>query len=80
MCLVLDGSAIHSRVSQKPAIPEGGGVTIPEVIALVRSALLDALDAPTVLERENQREGRSDLSEREKQGERGTIGQPLSIV
>ncbi|MGH0179620.1 UNVERIFIED_CONTAM: hypothetical protein FKN15_002049 [Acipenser sinensis] len=50
------------------------------VMAVTRSALLDALDAPTVLvekERENQRGGRSDLRERERerQGERGTIGQ-----
>ncbi|MGH0118419.1 UNVERIFIED_CONTAM: hypothetical protein FKN15_023355 [Acipenser sinensis] len=35
VCPVLDGSAVHSRVSRKPAIQEGGGVTIPEVIALI---------------------------------------------
>ncbi|MGH0118414.1 UNVERIFIED_CONTAM: hypothetical protein FKN15_023350 [Acipenser sinensis] len=35
-CLVLVGLADHSRVNRKPATQEGGGVTVPEVIALKR--------------------------------------------
>ncbi|MGH0169553.1 UNVERIFIED_CONTAM: hypothetical protein FKN15_057313 [Acipenser sinensis] len=47
----------------------------------LRSAFLDTLDVRKVLVgRENQRGGRSDLREREKQGERGTFGQAPSIV
>ncbi|MGH0121550.1 UNVERIFIED_CONTAM: hypothetical protein FKN15_073164 [Acipenser sinensis] len=47
----------------------------------LRSAFLDALDVRKVLVgSENQRGGRSDLREREKQGERGTFGQTPCIV
>ncbi|MGH0169280.1 UNVERIFIED_CONTAM: hypothetical protein FKN15_056605 [Acipenser sinensis] len=35
-CLVLDGLAVHSRVSRKPDIQEGDGVTMPKVITLMR--------------------------------------------
>ncbi|MGH0118325.1 UNVERIFIED_CONTAM: hypothetical protein FKN15_048561 [Acipenser sinensis] len=38
-CLVLDGLAVHSRVSRKPDIQEGGRVTMPEVISLMRYAM-----------------------------------------
>ncbi|MGH0122656.1 UNVERIFIED_CONTAM: hypothetical protein FKN15_045466 [Acipenser sinensis] len=36
VCPGLDGSAVHSRVSLKSASQKGGGVTIPEVIALMQ--------------------------------------------
>ncbi|MGH0163335.1 UNVERIFIED_CONTAM: hypothetical protein FKN15_048527 [Acipenser sinensis] len=36
VCPGLDGLAVHSRVSRKLAIQEGGGVTMPEVIALMQ--------------------------------------------
>ncbi|MGH0126904.1 UNVERIFIED_CONTAM: hypothetical protein FKN15_042075 [Acipenser sinensis] len=36
VCPGLDGLAVHSRVSQNLAIQEGAGVTIPEVITLMR--------------------------------------------
>ncbi|MGH0143840.1 UNVERIFIED_CONTAM: hypothetical protein FKN15_038428 [Acipenser sinensis] len=35
----MDVSAVHSRVSWKPVIQEGGGATIPEVIALMRQVM-----------------------------------------
>ncbi|MGH0125551.1 UNVERIFIED_CONTAM: hypothetical protein FKN15_043019 [Acipenser sinensis] len=35
MCPGLDGLAVHSRVSRKPDIQEGGRATIPEVVALI---------------------------------------------
>ncbi|MGH0115900.1 UNVERIFIED_CONTAM: hypothetical protein FKN15_054256 [Acipenser sinensis] len=47
----------------------------------LRSAFLDALDVREALVgSENQRGGRNDLREREKQGERGTFGQALCFI
>ncbi|MGH0151115.1 UNVERIFIED_CONTAM: hypothetical protein FKN15_037785 [Acipenser sinensis] len=74
----------HMTTAALFELPLGGCGTVVPWLRSTPSAVLavsDALDVREVLVgSENQREGRNDLREREKQGERGTFGQAPCII